>query len=133
MKNRMTQKIAMAALLLSAGFASAQTVTLKVHHFLPAGSTAHMNFMVPWCDKIAKESDGKMKCQIYPNMQMGGTPQQLFDQAKDGVADIVWTVPGYQAGRFPITEAFELPFMVYSSEKASRGLWNYAIKNRVIP
>ena len=129
MKNRITQKIALAALLFSAGFASAQTVTLKVHHFLPAGSTAHLNFMVPWCDKIAKESGGKMKCQIYPSMQMGGTPPQLFDQAKDGVADIVWTVPGYQAGRFPITEAFELPFMIYSSEKASRGLWNYAMKN----
>lgn len=129
MKNKITQKLALAALLFSAGFASAQTVILKVHHFLPAGSTAHMNFMVPWCDKIAKDSGGKMKCQIYPNMQMGGTPPQLFDQAKDGVADIVWTVPGYQAGRFPITEAFELPFMVYSSEKASRGLWNYAIKN----
>lgn len=129
MKNRMTSKFVLAALLLASGFASAQTVTLKVHHFLPAASTAHLNFMVPWCDKIAKESGGKMKCQIYPSMQMGGTPQQLFDQAKDGVADIVWTVPGYQAGRFPITEAFELPFIVYSSEKASRGLWNYAIKN----
>ncbi len=111
------------------GAASAQTITLKVHHFLPPGSTAHQNFMVPWCDKIAKDSGGKLKCQIYPAMQLGGTPQQLFDQAKDGVADIVWTVPGYQAGRFPVSEAFELPFMVFDSERASRGLWHYATKN----
>jgi len=108
---------------------SAQTITLKVHHFLPAGSTAHKNFMVPWCAKIEKESAGKLKCQIYPSMQMGGSPAQLFDQAKDGVVDIVWTVPGYQAGRFLVTEAFELPFMVQDSERASRGLWNYAMKN----
>ena len=33
-------------------------------------------------------------------MQLGGTPPQLFDQARDGVADIVWTLPTYQAGRF---------------------------------
>jgi len=129
MKNKFSKKLAILALMCAAGGVSAQTVTLKLHHFLPPGSTAHINFMVPWCDKIAKESAGKMKCQIYPSMQMGGTPQQLFDQVKDGVADIIWTVPGYQAGRFPITEAFELPFMVYSSENASRGLWNYAIKN----
>ena len=129
MKNKFTNRLALLTLLLAAGAASAQTVTLKLHHFLPPGSTAHLNFIVPWCDKIAKESGGKMKCQIYPSMQMGGTPSQLFDQVKDGVADIVWTVPGYQAGRFPITEAFELPFMIYSSENASRGLWNYAIKN----
>ncbi len=121
--------LAMGALALAGGTASAQTVTLKVHHFLPPGSTAHQNFMVPWCDKIAKDSGGKLKCQIYPAMQLGGTPQQLFDQVKDGVADIVWTVPGYQAGRFPVSEAFELPFMVFDSERASRGLWHYATKN----
>jgi TRAP-type C4-dicarboxylate transport system substrate-binding protein len=108
---------------------TAQTITLKVHHFLPAGSTAHKNFMVPWCAKIEKESAGKLKCQIYPSMQMGGSPPQLFDQAKDCVVDIIWTVPGYQAGRFLVTEAFELPFMVQDSERASRGLWNYATKN----
>ena len=33
--------------------------------------------MVPWCAKIEKESAGKLKCQIYPSMQMGGTPQQF--------------------------------------------------------
>ena len=124
-----SRSVMLMAMLLSAGAASAQTMTLKVHHFLPAVSSAHRNFIVPWCDKIAKESAGKLKCQIYPQMQLSGTPQQLFDQAKDGVVDIVWTVPSYQAGRFPVVEAFELPFMVFDSERASRGLWHYATKN----
>ena len=111
-------------LALTAGTAIAQdVVTLKVHHFLPPSSTAHAKFIVPWCDKIAKESNNRMKCQIYPAMQLGGTPAQLFDQAKDGVADIIWTVPGYQAGRFTVSEAFELPFIVTSTEKGSRALW----------
>lgn len=110
-------------------FSLAQTVTLKVHHFLPPVSTAHKNFIVPWCDKIARESGGKLKCQIYPAMQMGGSPSQLYDQVADGVADLVWTVPSFQAGRFPVIEAFELPFMVRDSERASRGLWHYAMKN----
>lgn len=126
---RLIRPLVLVAAWLVAGIACAQTVTLKVHHFLPPGSTAHAKFIVPWCDKVAKESAGRLKCQIYPSMQLGGTPQQLFDQAKDGVADIVWTVPGYQAGRFPVSEAFELPFMVNDSERASRGLWHYAMKN----
>ena len=62
-------------------------------------------------------------------MQMGGAPQQLYDQVKDGVVDMVWTVPSYQAGRFPVIEAFELPFMVLDTERASRGLWHYAARN----
>jgi TRAP-type C4-dicarboxylate transport system substrate-binding protein len=114
----------------SAGNALAQeTVILKVHHFLPPSSTAQAKFIEPWCAKIGKESNGKLKCQIYPSMQLGGTPPQLFDQAKDGVADIIWTLPGYQSGRFIVSEVFELPFMVSSTEQGSRALWNFATKH----
>jgi TRAP-type transport system periplasmic protein len=105
--------------------AAAQEVTLKVHFFLPASSFANTLFIQPWCDKIAKESAGRMKCQSYPSMQLGGTPPQLFEQVKDGVADVVWTLPGYTAGRFPSVEAFELPFMMQSPEATSKALWDY--------
>ena len=43
-------------------------------------------------------------------MQLGGRAPQLIDQARDGVVDIVWTLPGYTPGRFTLTEVFELPF-----------------------
>lgn len=129
MKLPIRELIVSLTLLGLAGTTLSQVVTLKVHHFLPPASTTHKNFILPWCEKIAKESAGRLKCQIYPSMQMGGSPQQLYDQVKDGVADIVWTVPSYQAGRFPVIEAYELPFMVQDSERASRGLWHYAIRN----
>ena len=118
-----------AALGLSTGAALAQEITLKVHHFLPPSSNAHANLVVPWCDKIAKESNNKLKCQIYPAMQLGGTPPQLFDQARDGVADLVWTLPTYQAGRFTKSEVFELPFLTLNATTASPALWEYVQKN----
>ena len=108
-----------------AGPAQAQEVTLKVHFFLPAGSFANKLFITPWCEKIAQDSGNRLKCQIYPSMQLGGTPPQLFEQARDGVADVVWTLPGYTAGRFPSVEAFELPFMMQSPEATSKALWDY--------
>lgn len=114
-----------ATLALVGGAACAQEVTLRVHHFLPPPSTAHARFITPWCEKIGRESGGRLKCQIYPSMQLGGTPPQLYDQAKDGVADIVWTLPGYTAGRFPAIEAFELPFMMTQPEGTARALWHY--------
>ena len=80
MKNRFL-KIAAAAAFTAAAVspvAMAQEVTLKVHHFLPASSFAQTLFIQPWCDRIAKESNNKMKCQIYPSMQLGGSPPQLF-------------------------------------------------------
>ena len=120
-----------AALTLSIGAtcAQAQEFVLKVHHFLPPPAVAQRLLLGPWCEKIAKESNNRLKCQIYPSMQLGGTPPQLFDQAKDGVADIVWTVPTYQAGRFLKSEVFELPFMTKTSTGASRAFWEFLQKN----
>ncbi len=109
----------------AAGTAQAQEVVLKVHHFLPASSYANTMFIQPWCDRIAKESNNRMKCQIYPAMQLGGTPGQLIDQVKDGVVDIIWTLPGYTAGRFPLSEVFELPFMMTTPEATSKALWDF--------
>ncbi len=103
----------------------AQEVVLKVHHFWPPGAMPPSTILVPWCDKIAKESGNKMKCQIYPAMQLGGTPGNLIDQVKDGVVDIVWTLPGYTAGRFPLIEVFELPFMSSNAEATSQAAWDY--------
>ena len=85
-------------------------VTLRLHHFLPPMSNPHQKFLTPWARKIEADSQGKLKIDIFPSMQLGGTPPQLYDQAKDGVVDIVWTLPGNTPGRFPSTEAFELPF-----------------------
>jgi TRAP-type C4-dicarboxylate transport system substrate-binding protein len=109
--------------------ALAQQVVLKVHHFLPGTSNVHVNLIQPWCDKIAKESGDRMKCQIYPAMQLGGTPAQLFDQARDGVADIVWTIPTYSAGRFVKSEVFELPFFTRSGTGSSKAFWYFVQKN----
>ena len=105
-----------------------------MHHFLPAGSYANTQFIQPWCDKIAKESANRLKCQIYPSMQLGGTPPQLFDQVKDGVVDVAWTLTGYTAGRFPMTEVFELPFMMQNPEATSKapvGLHPTARRGRI--
>jgi len=120
--------IAAAASLLL-GVAHAQQVVLKVHHFLPSTSSAQVKLIQPWCDKVAKESGDRLKCQIYPAMQLGGTPAQLFDQARDGVADIVWTVPTYAAGRFNKAEVFELPWMASTAKSGSQALWTYVQKN----
>ena len=62
-------------------------------------------------EKIEADSQGRIKFEIFPAMQLGGTPPQLYDQARDGVADIIWTLPGSTPGRFPTAEAFELPFI----------------------
>lgn len=112
-----------------AAFGASNVITLRVAHFMTAGSNFQQKILLPWCDKVNKESGGRLKCQIYPSMQLGGSPPQLFDQGVDGIADIVETIPTYQAGRFTKSEVFELPFMIKNSENGSPALWDYIQKN----
>lgn len=105
--------------------AAAQEITLKIAHFLPAGAPAQQRVLMPWCETLKMESNGRIACQFYPAMQLGGTPGQLVDQVKNGVVDIVWTAPGYSTGRFPRIEAFELPFIVRDAKSGSRAVWQF--------
>ena len=109
--------------------ALAQEVTLKFHHIWNPQAMASVNVIGPRCEKVAKESANKLKCQILPAMSGGGTPPQLVDRVKDGVDDLVITLPGYTAGRFPSTEVFELPFMTNSAEVGARATWDYMSKH----
>ena len=113
-----------AALALAASTAFAQDVTLRLHQFLPPQAGVPSKILIPWAEKVTAESNGKMKIEVFSAMALGGRPPELIDQARDGVVDIVWTLPGYSPGRFPRVEAFELPFMMTDAEAASRAYWN---------
>ncbi len=106
--------------LIAATPAAAQSIELRVHHFLPASSTTQARFIDPWCKSVAEQSGGRLTCKVYPSMQLGGAPPQLVDQVRDGVVDVVWTLPSYTPGRFPKMSVFELPFMVSDSIATSR-------------
>ena len=102
-----------------------QSVTLKFHTFMSPQSNVWLSMHKPWMDKVEKESGGRIKFEGYPAMQLGGTPVQLYDQARDGVVDVVWTLPGSTAGRFPRIEVFELPFIMTNAEATSKAYWDY--------
>lgn len=113
--------VALAAM--GAAPAFAQEVTLKLHQFLPAQANVPKLILDVWADKVEADSEGRIKIDRFPSMQLGGKPPELMDQAIDGVADIVWTVVGYTPGRYPSTEVFELPFMMTNARAVSHAYW----------
>lgn len=106
--------------------AAAQEVTLRLHQFLPAQANVPAHILDVWADKVEADSEGRIKIDRFPSMQLGGRPPELIDQAIDGVADIIWTVAGYTPGRFPQVEVFELPFISPDAEATSRAYWELA-------
>ncbi|KPQ07811.1 MAG: TRAP-type C4-dicarboxylate transport system, periplasmic component [Rhodobacteraceae bacterium HLUCCA12] len=105
--------------------AMAQEVTLRVHHFLPEQAPVPSQFIEPWAEKVMEESDGRIAVEVYPAMSLGGGPPALFDQARDGVVDIVWTLTGYTPGRFLRAEVVDLPFIGGQAEATSRAAWRF--------
>lgn len=92
-------------------FADAPQFSLKLHHAFSAVSSAHDKFLAPWARQIEAQSGGRIRIDLFPSMQLGGAPADLFDQARDGVVDLAWAQPCNTPGRFPKIEAFELPFV----------------------
>lgn len=104
----------------------AQTVNLRLHHFNSPLSIAHTEFLVPWTERLAEATDGALQIQIFPAMQLGGSPGDLYGQARDGVVDMIWTIPGYTANRFTLTEVFELPFVAASATRTAPAVHEFA-------
>ncbi len=123
---KMLLRVCVAALTTTFALAAhAQEVTFRVQHFWPAQAIPPTQVLQPWCDRIAADSNKRMKCQIFPTMQLGGQPSQLIDQVRDGVIDIGFTLPGYTANRFPIMDALELPLLSRSAEATSMAAWEF--------
>ncbi|MFT7311574.1 MAG: TRAP-type C4-dicarboxylate transport system substrate-binding protein, partial [Paracoccaceae bacterium] len=102
---RVKTLFATAVVALSASGVFAQEVTLRFQHFVSPKSANPTYFMDPWARKIEADSNGRIKIEIYPFMQLGGKAPSQYDLIRDGVVDGGWVIPSYQPGRFPEVEA----------------------------
>jgi TRAP-type C4-dicarboxylate transport system substrate-binding protein len=113
-------------------FADAPQFSLKLHHAFSSVSSAHDKFLAPWARQVEAQSGGRIRIDLFPSMQLGGAPADLFDQARDGIVDIAWAQPSTTPGRFPKIEAFELPFVPSSRALvSSKAVEDYARANLV--
>jgi len=128
MKRLVLVALAIAALAsgLTFGPVRAQEVTLRVHTFMPPVANPVKHFLLPWAEKVGKDSNGRIKVQVFTAMQLGGTATQLLQQGRDGVVDIIWTLPGFTPGVIVKDEAFELPFVHRNTRSTVLALQDFA-------
>ena len=97
----------------------AQTIELKMAHFMPPVHIQHQKSFVPFTEKVAELSGGKVKIKIYPAGQLGKA-KQLADACATGVTDIAFIIPSYTTARFPRTSVLDLPFICDSAVHATK-------------
>ncbi|MEW5423232.1 TRAP transporter substrate-binding protein [Amorphus sp. 3PC139-8] len=98
--------------------ASAGAENLRYAHFMPAQSWQQDKLFEAWADAVNEASGGELDVTIFPAQTLGKAPAG-YDNAKNGVADIAWTVQGYTAGRFPLSQIMELPGLFDTAEVGS--------------
>ncbi len=91
---------------------------LSFAHFMPVTSWQNTELFADWAAGVAEASGGELEVTVFPAQTLGRAPQG-YDNARDGVADIAWTVQGYTPGRFPLSQVIELPGLFERAEVGS--------------
>jgi TRAP-type C4-dicarboxylate transport system substrate-binding protein len=113
-----TAALAAFGLALTAPAVSAAEVDMNFAHFMPAGTWQNQQLFTGWAEAVGEQSGGRINVTIFPAQTLGKAPAG-YDNAKNGVADIAWTVQGYTAGRFPLSHIVELPGLFKTAQVGS--------------
>ena len=105
----LASSVAGACFVAAGALAQAQTVELKVSHYLPPNHTFQKE-LVRWGEELSAQSGGRLKLNIFPASQLGPVNRQ-FDLARNGVVDIAVGLHGATPGRYPTTELVSLPYV----------------------
>jgi TRAP-type C4-dicarboxylate transport system substrate-binding protein len=96
---------------------------LKLHSFVPPTHVIWTDVLTPWSQEVAKISNNRLTMRLFPSMQLGGKPPELYRQAVQGITDASFTLPGYTSADFPMMALTELPGTATSADDGTRKLW----------
>ncbi|QSV47399.1 TRAP transporter substrate-binding protein [Geobacter benzoatilyticus] len=119
----LTLSLIICVIVLASGAAHAASVIKLTYANFPPAATFPCVQMERWAKEVEKRTGGKVKVQTFP----GGTllnAKNIFEGVTSGIADIGNFAMSYQPGRFPVSEAVDLPFGFTSSRVASLVLYD---------
>lgn len=105
---------------LAMGATQVQAQNLRLAHFMPANTWQDIVMFKDWASDIEEAVDGSMNIRVFPAQTLGSSVEG-YDNAVRGIADITWTVQGYTANRFPLSQIVELPGLYDTAEVGSCG------------
>ncbi|MFD2739455.1 TRAP transporter substrate-binding protein [Sulfitobacter aestuarii] len=97
------------------------STTLRIGSWLPPHHLIVSGILQPWADAIEDETGGTLKFEIMTSPL--GPPPAQFDLLLDQSFDVGYGVSGHNAGRFPMTQVMDLPFMSPDPWAGSAAAW----------
>ncbi|NKB63663.1 MAG: hypothetical protein GKR95_16620 [Gammaproteobacteria bacterium] len=107
----------------------AEARTIKIANWLPP--VHHMTATLKaWGDELVKASNGKLQVEVMSAPL--AKPNGQYDLAKNGIADIAWSVAAYHPKRFKLLVGAELPFTASNAETSSVAAWTWYEKHGLV-
>ena len=89
--------------------AAADPQHVKLGFFTQETEMTWVSVIKPFVDNVNKDGEGIVHIDAFTNGALGRELPQQAQLVLDGVADIAFTVPGYNPGRYPDNAVLELP------------------------
>jgi TRAP-type C4-dicarboxylate transport system substrate-binding protein len=117
--------LAVAALALGFGVQAspAQETRLLFTSLSPAGSP-NSQFFNSWAQRVNDQSGGALKIEVRDGTALANFGNS-YDRVNSDVVQIGWVQPAFIAGKFPLSEVTNLPFMTDDDVNCSIALWRY--------
>jgi TRAP-type C4-dicarboxylate transport system substrate-binding protein len=103
--------------------ASAQETRLLFTSLSPAGSP-NSQFFNSWAQRVNEQSGGTLKIEVRDGTALANFGNS-YDRVNSDVVQIGWVQPAFIAGKFPLSEVTNLPFMTDDDVNCSLALWRY--------
>ena len=109
-----------AVITITAGVAQARDLSLA--YFMGPKHPMNAGLMTPFGEQLAEATGGTLTVQQFPGGALNSVPPKQYSILLDGVADIVFTLPGYTADAFPKTNVVGLPGICDSALECTEAL-----------
>ena len=103
-------------------------ITLTFAHSFPATHHHHLGIVMPFVEAFMEATEGMVEIIVHPGGSLT-TATTALDDVITGSIDMTWSVPGWNPGRFPMSELFELPNLYFSSVESANVLWDMMENN----
>ena len=100
--------------------AAAPSIELTASTFLPPSHGMVVDLMGEWAEQLNERTNGEVSVDIHAGGSAYGNIAKQLDQVRAGVTDIALGLHGIPRGRFPRTTIIDMPFLVRTSDAATR-------------
>lgn len=113
--------LALAGLLAAGSAAKAENFSLA--YFMGPGHILNKALFTPYAEELARVSGGELTIQQFAGGALNSAPPKQYSILLQGVADMVFTLPGYTGDLFPVTNTITLPDVCENAVACTEALW----------